>query len=500
VTLVDQSMEVAPKDHGASRGSLAMLVSFAVTSLFSYAYAVVLTWLLPTAAYGVVGVLQAVLLIGSTAVNSGVPWAVAHRISRQTPDPVSRRYVVTAIWRNAVFGACLGALAVVAMESGGGILGRQPGGVAAVVAATMVVFAITAVLTSVLQGYLRLGYFGAVRAFETVVRFAAAVLLVELGMGVLGAVAGFLLGGAAALGASAVAMRRIPITYARRRAEERMSEYASVASFFLVMVSLAGLTYADLIAVKLLTPASTSDISAGHYQAAVALSRIPVFLTLTAFTAIYPYAARESSSQTSEIGYARLSVKFLALFVVPIGLVLATVPRQAIGLFFPSNYAGSADTLAISGLAVIPLCGVYAWSLLLQASGRLWSAAVVLPLGLVGEVGVLALLVPPWGGPGAAAALGACAAVTLGVLVALGRRVVRASVSPRQSVRYVGTVTALALALHMCPRDGRLTTIAWVVGAMLGYVALLARTRLLTRGDVSTLLGGVMPRGGGPGR
>jgi len=409
---------------------------------------------------------------------------------------VSRAYVLTAVLGNGVFGACLGALVLVVIERRDGGLGYHSGSVTAVVAGTMVVFAVMAVFTSVLQGALRLGWFGAVRAIETIVRFGAAVLLVELGMGVLGAVAGFLIGAAVALVVSVVAMRGLPIARSTGRAAELRSDYRSVVSFFLVMVSLAGLTYADLLGVKALSPASASAVSAGHYQAAVALSRIPVLLTLTVFTAIFPYAAREVAHQTSDIGYARLSLKFLALFLVPIGLVMAMLPAQTIEFFFPADYAASADALEISGFAVVALCGVYAWSLLLQAAGRLWIAAVVVPIALLAEVGVLALLVPRWGASGAAVALGSCATVALGVLVVWGRSTLRITVPARQAGRYLVCVGALALALYMCPHAGRLVTVAWVAGCLFVYVALLAGTRLVSRTDASTLLGGVLPRAG----
>ncbi len=494
--IADPVDTLAPKEHGASRGSLAMLLSFAVTSVFAYAYAVVLTWLLPVAEYGVVGVLQAVLLIGYTAVNSGVPWSVAHRMSRRTQEPVGRAYVLAAAFGNAVLGACLGAVILVVMERRHGGLGQQSAGVTAVVAGTMVLFAVTAVLTSILQGALRLGWFGAVRAIEAIVRFVAAVVLVKLGMGILGALAGFLIGAAVALVASLIGTRGLPIARSAGRVADLASEYKSVVSFFVVMVSLAGLTYADLIGVKALSPASSSAVSAGHYQVAVALSRIPVLLTLAVFTAIYPYAAREFSHQMSDIGYARLSVKFLVLFLVPIALVMAMMSGQVIAFFFPESYAASAQALEISGFAVIALCGVYAWSLLLQASGQLWIAAVVLPVALMGEVGALALLVPTRGTSGAAFALGSCAIVALGALMVLGRSTLRIAVSAWEAARYLVCVGVLAVALYICPHAGRFVTAAWAAGGLIVYLALLAGTRLLSRTDASTLLGGIIPRGG----
>ena len=53
--------------HGAARNAIAMLVSLAATSAFTYAYAIALSWLLPIGEYGDVGVLQAVLLVTSSS-------------------------------------------------------------------------------------------------------------------------------------------------------------------------------------------------------------------------------------------------------------------------------------------------------------------------------------------------------------------------------------------------------------------------------------------------
>jgi O-antigen/teichoic acid export membrane protein len=468
-----------------------MILSFTVTSLFAYAYAVVLSWLLPVAAYGLVGVLQAVLLVGSTAVNSGIPWAVAHRISSRPQSGVSRTYLIVAVVSNALFGACLAGLVFLWVRGESAGMEQIGFPVAAIVAATIPIFAVTAVFTSTLQGFLRLGAFGWVRAVETIVRFGAAVLLVELGMGIFGAASGFLIGGIAALVWAVTRMRGLPITDTKVRVTKLMSEYRSVGSFLLVMVSLAGLTYADLIGVKIFSPMSTSAVSTGHYQVAVALSRIPVFLTLAVFTAIYPYAARESSDQTQGVGYARLSLKFYVLLIVPIGLVFTLMPHQVIAFFFPPRYTESSGLLAISGVAVIFLCGVYASSLLLQASGRLWVAATVLPIALAAECITQAFLVPALGPPGAAVGLALTAGVTLTALVMLGQPVLRLPLTIRQAAWYALAISVWALALAVCPSEARLTTVAWLSGATIAYVALLKRTELLTREDATTLLGGI---------
>lgn len=489
-----------PQEHGASRGAIVMLLSFGGSSLFAYAYAVVMSWLLPVAAYGAVGVLQAVLLVGSTAVNSGVPWAVAHRISRHPEGGVSRTYIGAAVTGNALFGALLGGLVLAAIARGWAGLGRQGAGVAGVVATTVVVFAISAAFTGVLQGFMRLGAYGSVRASEAAVRFGAAVLLVAAGGGVLGAVSGFLFGGVVAVAWSAVALRGLPIASARLGGRELLSEYRDVGSFLVVMVCLAGLTYADLIGVSVFSAAATSAVSTGQYQAAIALSRVPVFLTLSAFTAIYPYAARESSHQAPTVGYAQLSLKFFMLLLLPMGLVFALMPQQVLGFFFPGKYAESSDALAFSGIAVIFLCAVYAWSLLLQASGRLRVATTVLPIALACEFVALAFLVPALGDVGAAVALALVASAALAALVVLGQPVLKLRVPLPHVARYLVAVGLWSLALALCPHDGRVVTAAWLAGAVIGYIALLAGTRLLTRADVTTLLGGLLFGHPPPGR
>lgn len=483
---------LSPREHGASRGAIAMLLSFGATSVLSYAYAVAMSWLLPVADYGAVGVLQAVLLVGATAVNSGVPWAVAHRISRHPEGSVSRSYIGAAVAGNLVLGVVLGGLALAAVARGWAGLGQQGLAVAGVVAGTVVVFTISAVFTGTLQGFTRLGAYGAVRASETAIRFGAGVVLVVAGAGVLGAVSGFLIGAVVAIIWSALALRGLPITGARLDRGELLSQYRDVGSFLVVMVSLAGLTYADLIGVSLFSTAAASAVSTGHYQAAVAVSRIPVFLTLSAFTAIYPYAARESARQASDVGYARLGMKFFVLLLLPMGLVFTLMPQQVIGFFFPGTYAQSTQALALSGVAVIFLCAVYAWSLLLQASGRLRVATTVLPVALVCEFAALAILVPTLGDAGAAVALALVAGLAVVVLAVLGRPVLKLRVRPRQVACYLMSVGLWSLALVLCPHSGRLVTAAWLAGATAGYVALLAATRLLTRADFTTVLGGLL--------
>src|SRR5262249_49076818 len=154
---------------------------------------------------------------------------------------------------------------------------------------------------------------------------------------------------------------------------------------------------ADIISLQLFSPADMAEQLAGQYQAAITLSRIPVYVTLALFNAVFPYLARASVGGAGTSVYARLAFRYLLLFVLPIDVALSVSPDTFIRLFFSTNFDGSALPLSIAGAGTVFLCLVHALTMTLQAAGKLRLTAGVLAAGVVVQLLVFAWGVPLWG-------------------------------------------------------------------------------------------------------
>ncbi len=476
----------------AAQGSVALLGSFFIMAVLNYVFAITMSWLLPVDRYGMLGVTQTLLLLGGTVVGAGFPWALTSALSRAPGSADNVGAFRTALVGNSAIGIVLGA-----GLCGAGYAGWLPFGpeyrlLLPLASATIVVLAVGAVFTAALQGFLRFGALGVVRMSEVVVKFIAGVAAVGLGAGVAGATAGFLAGAVCSMVLSASLLRNFRFWRGGGWGERQV--YAGVFPLFVGMCSLAALVNADIIGLKLAGPAASADLLAGHYQAAVTLARIPIFLTLALFNAVFPYIAQHAERPDLAGAYATLALKYTLLFIVPIDIALIAIPGSVIGFLYPSDYGASATPLALAALGTIVLTLVHALTMLLQAAGHVRLPAVVLPASVILEVVSIAVLVPKLGTNGAPLAVliaGGCGVIPL-LLVTF--RAFRLRLPLAGGLRYLAALAVFGLLLRFVPHDSRPGLVTAAVCAGTVYVALLIALGLLTRSDIEKLGEGLGPQ------
>jgi len=486
--------EAPPEERPtAAQGSFAVLVSFAVIAVLNYGFAVVLSWLLPVEGYGVLGIAQAILLMTSTVVSAGFPWALAHLMAR-TEDPARRaRAFRTGLAANLALGGTICAVVAVLGLSG---LVRPVDAYAPtliLVAVTTAVLSTNAILASTLQGLLRLAALAFVRASEVLVKAIAGVGFVLLGLGTTGAVFGFLVGAAVATALAAWLLRDLPLAAGHGRGDRRL--FGAARPFFIGMVGFALLSQLDVLTVKMFSDELRSDLLAGQYQVALTLSRIPFFAAMALFGAIFPYVARDLGRGDVARAYARLALKYTLLFIVPIGLVLMAIPDSAIRLFFSAKYDQSAAPLIYAAAASVILTLAYGVSILLQAQGRAGRPAVALMIAVPTQLVLAALMVPVLGMTGAAVAMGAAATLVLALLAPSVIRAFRLQPSASEVARYGAALAMLAGTFAVLPHMDRLTTAVTIAAVATVYLVVLVVLRLVTAQDVETLGGALGSRG-----
>ncbi len=479
----------------AARGSVILLLSFITVAGFNYAFAITMSYLLPVEDYGLLGVVQTILLFGSTVVGAGFPWALTRTIAATARPEAGAAVFQAALIGNAVIGLAIAVLLPLATWQGWLPFGSQYRVPMLLAGATIATLATTGVFTAMLQGLLRFGQLGLTRIAEVVVKFGAGILLVVLGYGGNGAVGAFL--GAALLSTifAAFALRGVPLWRSEGGLGTRLRELSrSVGPLFIGQICLAALINVDIIGLKLFSPAGLSDQFAGEYQAAVTLTRIPIYLTMALLNAVFPFISRQTPRSALANSYATLALKYLLLFLVPLDFIFLIIPRPLIRFFFSAAFDTSATPMAIAAAGTIILVLLYGLAMLLQAAGQLRVQAWALPVTLAAELAALYILVPRLETRGAGLALALAGVCGLVLLLPTTLHTYALRVPPRAAASYVAALTIFALLLRGFPDEGRFLTVSAIVVAGGSYLLLLIVLGLLRAEDVALLSDGLGPR------
>src|SRR5690348_8150948 len=89
------------RERGIAGGSAVLLGAVAATSLLNYGLGLALAWLLPADRFGVVGTLIALLLLATSVLAAGFPWALARTLAASSD---ATRGDTAAAFRAALLG------------------------------------------------------------------------------------------------------------------------------------------------------------------------------------------------------------------------------------------------------------------------------------------------------------------------------------------------------------------------------------------------------------
>ncbi len=421
----------------ATARRLVLVASFASTSLLNYVFGLAAGWLLGPADFGLLAFAQTLVLIGGLILETGIPWSLTREIAR-APAHARAGLVRGAFVANVGLAACLGGVVVLFFVAGPFQAGLEQPSIVLVVCLSLLCIAVSTVARGALQGVERFWAVAAIQVSEVAGKTVAGLALILLGHGVLGALAGFVLGGAAAAGLGVWLTREVLRRQAAGRSLE-LPRLGAAAPLFGALLAFALLLNVDLLAVKLF--ASEERALAGYYQAGTMLANLPCYLVTSAIVPLlFARLARagrlESTGEVIGSGF-----RLIVLLVLPIELLLIAVPGLAVGTLFPASFAPTVELLRPLGLARAALLVVALLSAAFQAVGRGSVPARVL-LSVVGlEVLALSVVVSRWHAYGAAVvAVVACSVA----LLALG-------------TVYVRSVPVLPLRLGFAWRPGNAT-------------------------------------------
>lgn len=391
----------------AAHGARWFIVTMVAGSFLNYLYALLLTHLLPVAAYSSFAAGQGLILWASTVATVGVPWVLAQDLARARSDAERRSAIRFARLVSATSGIIAGIIV-------GAIATRfaSPATALVVAISTFVIFLGTTT-AGWLQGRERMRTLSALYFAEKLLKNCAGVLLVVLvGLKDTGALAGFGIGGIVML----FVWPRTP-----RHPGERWLDALSSRSLWrragLVTAAQSLVTAYVAIDVVVVAVLPGNPILAASYQASTTFSRIPVFIAGAVATAFFPSLSRRSTGGT----IAARAVQMYAAAALPLAVLLATVPASLMTVVFPAKYGAMAMLLRYTALTGLAAGGISLITAFFQAADDyfcLWW----LGLGIAGYAGGLIL---GWRVNGIVGLAVGGAATAMAALILMAYRLVR---------------------------------------------------------------------------
>lgn len=339
------------------------------SAVANYAYSLLLTYGLAPADYAVFAAGNGVLLVLGTFGAVAVPWVLAREIVVQAAHPDRQRAAVNlAFWINVGAGAVL-ACAVAAVTL---TFGSPP--TALVMAATTFLLAVGSTALGYLQGTQRVTLLGFVLLGEFAVKLGSGVVLVFVLD--LGATASLLAGTLGALVPFAACLtclraigrpRRVRLSHGLWRAAGRIGSVQIVVALF---------TALDTVLVAAL---AATRAGAGPYQAAAALGRAPLFVSVAVSTAVFPalLAHRGDHRRRADALWTLAVVSVVAV------IAMASVPAAAVELVFPAEFGALAGWLPVVTLGGAGVGMLNMLTTFLQTEDRIRAAQAILAAGFV---------------------------------------------------------------------------------------------------------------------
>jgi O-antigen/teichoic acid export membrane protein len=331
---------------------------------------------------------------------------------------------------------------------------------------------------------------------------ALIILLVYAGFKVLGAVIGFLLTAVLIAVAAGIASRRPVVGSFPAKRFLQFDTLLLAYTFILNLVLMLDLYLLAGLVPRLALEAGVdpgavaliNESRAGQYKAVQQLAFIPYQAVLALAFVVFPLISKATFDQDEEKarGYVRQTMRFAAIFLTGIAVVLFAIPEQAARLMFPPEYAIIAPALRILAIGIVAFGLMVVGNTILNGSGFPWRALAAVAAGLaVAIASVYALVTHAGHGPGAlaAAATGsgigwAAALLVCGLLV---WRRFRAFVPWPTALRVAAAGGVAGVLGHFLPVKGKVFTLAEAVAVLVVYFIVLAVLREFRKDDVLKL-------------
>jgi stage V sporulation protein B len=468
-----------------SKNSFFIFVAFVIGALTNYIFNVSMGWLLTPEQYGMLGVSVSFFIIFSLFVTSAFPLTVTKFLSGKHEESVKHRVFKSALTGNIAIALIVSIIFYLGYATGIIDLGADYGLLVIGVILATVISSALVVYMSVLQATFRFGAFGIIGILSTFIKLVSAVVLVHLGLGALGAVLSLPISGFVCLTLAFVLTKDFNFWKAKGWAGSNIYFFALPMFFGTLGTTL--LMNIDILGVKFLTEGALSDALLGYYRAALILAQLPIFFTGAMMSVIFPYISKYAENEM----YPAKSIKYAALFILPVALVIATIPGAFISIMFPSEYLAGAKALSIVAIGMGCLVLVIVLTFIFQAQHKPKIPAIVLSIAVLIEIILLLTLVPLYGIEGAATSTALACGFGLVVLALQYARTYRSTWDFMAIIKTLLSFGVLLILIYVLPHTGIFSFMADLIVSANAYVIILAIFNLLTEEDISIFVSGL---------
>jgi len=467
--------------NNPSKNTLIMFAVFIITALTNYSYNIAMGWLLTPEQYGTLGVSISFLLILSLFTSNAFPLTVSKFISAKYDLNTKHKIFKSSLVANLCFAFIITSLFYTAYQVQLINLEEKYNLYISVVIFAILVSSIAIIYSSLLQGTFRFKAYGLIGVVGTLTKLISGVGFVVLGFGALGALFAIPLGTLVALLINLVLARDFKFWKTKGFAD--LSMYFFAIPTFFVTLSMTLLMNMDLLGVKFLT---LSDLESGYYRAVLILAQLPLFVAGSIVSVMFPYISRHGTENNK---YAEKTIKYTVLFILPVSLSIAIIPKSFIALLFPKEYMVGADALRVIAIGIGFLVIIQVLTYIFQARHKPRIPAIVLMCAVVVSGIALYSLIPRYGIVGAATSTTiACAFGLTGLSYAYKPKVKIAEV-----IKTLIAYAVFGFFIYLIPHYSRVLTLVDLgVSGMVYLVALLV-LGLVREEDVRIILSGVLP-------
>ncbi|ABE53088.1 flippase [Methanococcoides burtonii] len=468
-----------------SKNSFVMFAAFFIGAFLNYAFNVVMGWMLTPAQFGMLGVSASFLLILSLFVTSAFPLTTTKFISGKHDRSTKHRVFKSALIANIGIAVLLSVLFYISYTTNIIDLGASYNLLVIGILLATILTAMAVIYFSILQGTFRFKSFAFIGIITIFAKLISGVILVKMGFGALGAVLSFPI--SVFIGLSLAILLTRDFTFWKTKGWADTNVYFFALPMFFGTLGTTLLMNIDIIGVKFLTDVALSDALSGYYRAALILAQLPIFMVGALMSVLFPYISKHTENDR----YASKSIKYGALFILPLALVIAAVPDAFILLMFPPEYIASAPALAIVAIGMGFLVMTMVFTNIFQARNVPRIPAIVLPLAVIIEIILLILLVPSYGIVGAAASTTIACSIGCTVMAGLYVHTYKLKLDHLAMVKTLVSFCILLLVLYTLPHTGLFPLVGSLTLSGIVYLVVLASFRLLTEEDASIFLAGM---------
>jgi len=464
-----------------AKGTFYLIIANAVFALVGY---IIHFWLgryLGPAEYGVFGVVIYLMTTVNMFITSGFPQSASKYIAEdysRAGSIVRDANKVQLVFCAILFGLYFGLSGVIAGLFDDSSLIPY----IRISALAIPVYALFSIYSAgYLNGLRRFGRQALASIGDSIIKLAAVFGLVLLGLGVGGAIAGYII---AAIAGFVLAWKFLnPVKKStsdfgwKKLVEFGIPATLFAATFFLLM-------NIDLFAVKAI---GGGEAETGYYTSATTISRVPYFLFSGLAMTLLPSISRSTSSGNTELtrSYIRQSMRYMLMALIPVVLLISATSTDLLTLVYSSLYVEAAGALSILVFGLGLLSVFFVLANVIMGSGRP-KVTLGMALPMIGvDIALNTFLIPRYGLVGASWAttitgfLGMCAAVAY----VLWR--FKALVSLKSLGRIcLSSVVVYLIGLQVSVSPSLLPLV--YIGLLILYAGILLLTKELTREDVVT--------------